>query len=162
MQTFEPRVMTIRAFWASQIGRWYNVLSLVTFLASYSFIWLVFTKYNFPSFQSQSKFSWLVEFAEVNIDLFEVTASCCPLQLNGAVIARVPTYKLFGVIILQDLTSHEHCDHIHIIGTLRYSDYVLPTTVGCVLPMSGVLGQVLTVGRKKTELSWLTTKCKLR
>ena len=109
-------------------------------------------------FQGKSKFSWLVEFAQVNIDLFEVTASCCPLQLNGAVIARVPTYKLFGVIILQDLTSNEHCDHIDIIGTLRYSDYVLPTTVGCVLPMSGVLGQVLTVGRKKNGVKLIDCK----
>lgn len=59
------------------------------------------------------KFSWLLEFAQVNRDLFEVPASCCPLQLNGAVTERVSTYKLLGVIILKDLTSNEHCDHIH-------------------------------------------------
>ena len=36
-----------------------------------------------------------------------------PRQLNGAVIERVPKYKLLRVIILQDLTWNEHCDHIH-------------------------------------------------
>ena len=100
----------MRAYRASQIGRWYNALWLVTFLASYPFIWLVITKYNCPR---EIKVPWLFEFAQVNIDLFEVPASCCPPQLNGAVTERVPTYKLLGVIILQDLTSNEHCNHIH-------------------------------------------------
>ena len=36
-----------------------------------------------------------------------------PVQLNGAVIGRVPKYKLLGVIIWQDLTWHEHCDYVY-------------------------------------------------
>ena len=37
----------------------------------------------------------------------------CPLQLHGAVIERVPNYKLLGVIITEELTMNEHCDYIH-------------------------------------------------
>ena len=36
-----------------------------------------------------------------------------PMQINGAVIGRVPNYKLLGVIISQDLTWNEHCDHVY-------------------------------------------------
>ena len=35
-----------------------------------------------------------------------------PMQLNGAVIERVPNYKLLGVIITEDLTWNEYCDYI--------------------------------------------------
>ena len=35
------------------------------------------------------------------------------MQLNGAVIERVPNYKLLGEIISEDLTWNEHCDYIH-------------------------------------------------
>ena len=35
------------------------------------------------------------------------------MQLNDAVVERVPNYKLLGLIISQDLTWNEHCDHIH-------------------------------------------------
>ena len=36
-----------------------------------------------------------------------------PMKLNAAVIERVSNYKLLGMIISQDLTRNEHCDHIH-------------------------------------------------
>ena len=36
-----------------------------------------------------------------------------PMQLNDAVFERVPICKLLGMIISQDLTWNEHCDHIH-------------------------------------------------
>ena len=36
-----------------------------------------------------------------------------PMQLNGAVIERVPNYKLLRVIIWEDLTWNEHCDHVY-------------------------------------------------
>ena len=35
------------------------------------------------------------------------------MQLNGAVIERVPNYKLLGVIISQDLTWNEHCYYVY-------------------------------------------------
>ena len=36
-----------------------------------------------------------------------------PVQLNGAVIERVPNYKLLGVIITENLTWNDNCDYIH-------------------------------------------------
>ena len=48
-----------------------------------------------------------------------------PMELNGAVIERVPNYKLLGVIISQDLTWNEHCDHLHHNKALKRL-YALP------------------------------------
>ena len=36
-----------------------------------------------------------------------------PTQLNGAVIERVSSHKLFGLIIWYDLTWNELCDHVY-------------------------------------------------
>ena len=43
-----------------------------------------------------------------------------PIQLNGIVIDRVPSYKLSGVIISNDLSWNENCDSIHKKATKQF------------------------------------------
>ena len=49
---------------------------------------------------------WLLAFCRIS-------QLVSPMQFNGAVIGRVPNFKLLGVIITEDLTWNEHYDYIH-------------------------------------------------